>query len=160
MLRLGTRVPVTLPMRITDSLLQKMKSFSPIWIQTHFNHPKEVTEEAKEALRKLADNGFPINNQTVLLKGVNDDTETLEKLFRLLVINRVRPYYLFQCDKIPGTEHFWTPLETGLKIIKDLRERLSGIAIPTFIVDRPALDGKVPLSYATAKSNEIVFSEI
>ena len=159
-LRLGTRVPVTLPMRITDSLLQKMKSFSPIWIQTHFNHPKEVTEEAKEALRKLADNGFPINNQTVLLKGVNDDTETLEKLFRLLVINRVRPYYLFQCDKIPGTEHFWTPLETGLKIIKDLRERLSGIAIPTFIVDRPALDGKVPLSYATAQSNEIVFSEI
>ena len=156
-LRLGTRVPVTLPMRITDSLLQKMKTFSPIWIQTHFNHPKEVTEEAKKALRKLADNGFPINNQTVLLKGVNDDAETLEKLFRLLIANRVRPYYLFQCDKIPGTEHFWTPLETGLKIMKELRERLSGIAIPTFIVDRPALDGKVPLSYAAARSNEIVF---
>ena len=84
----------------------------------------------------------------------------MEKLFRLLVINRVRPYYLFQCDKIPGTEHFWTPLETGLKIMKELRERLSGIAIPTFIVDRPALDGKVPLSYATSKENEIVFSEI
>ena len=159
-LRLGTRVPVTLPMRITDSLLQKMKSFSPIWIQTHFNHPKEVTEEAKEALRKLADNGFPINNQTVLLKGVNGNTETLEKLFRLLVQNRVRPYYLFQCDKIQGTEHFWTPLETGLKIIKELRERLSGIAIPTFIVDRPALNGKVPLSYATVKENEIIFPEI
>ncbi|MBO4553133.1 KamA family radical SAM protein [bacterium] len=159
-LRLGTRMPVTCPMRITDDLCQKMKAFSPIWIQTHFNHPREVTEEAKEALSKLADNGFPINNQTVLLKGVNDNTETLEKLFRLLVINRVRPYYLFQCDKIPGTEHFWTPLETGLKIIKELRERLSGIAIPTFIVDRPALDGKVPLSYATSKENEIVFSEI
>ena len=159
-LRLGTRVPVTLPMRITDSLLQKMKSFSPIWIQTHFNHPKEVTEEAKEALRKLADNGFPINNQTVLLKGVNGNTETLEKLFRLLVQNHVRPYYLFQCDKIQGTEHFWTPLETGLKISKELRERLSGIAIPTFIVDRPALNGKVPLSYATVKENEIIFPEI
>ena len=159
-LRLGTRMPVTCPMRITDELCQKMKAFSPIWIQTHFNHPKEVTIEAKEALSKLADSGFPINNQTVLLKGVNDDADTLEKLFRLLVQNRVRPYYLFQCDKIPGTEHFWTSLETGLKIMKELRERLSGIAIPTFIVDRPALDGKVPLSYATAKSNEIVFQEI
>lgn len=159
-LRLGTRMPVTCPMRITDDLCQKLKAFSPIWIQTHFNHPREVTEEAKEALSKLADSGFPINNQTVLLKGVNDDAETLEKLFRLLIANRVRPYYLFQCDKIPGTEHFWTPLETGLKIMKELRERLSGIAIPTFIVDRPALDGKVPLSYATAQSNEIVFSEI
>ncbi|MBR5623654.1 KamA family radical SAM protein [bacterium] len=158
-LRLGTRMPVTCPMRITDELCQKMKAFSPIWIQTHFNHPKEVTTEAKEALSKLADSGFPINNQTVLLKGVNDDADTLEKLFRLLVQNRVRPYYLFQCDKIPGTEHFWTPLETGLMIMKELRERLSGIAIPTFIVDRPALDGKVPLSYATAKSNEIVFTE-
>ena len=159
-LRLGTRMPVTCPMRITDELCQKMKAFSPIWIQTHFNHPKEVTIEAKEALSKLADSGFPINNQTVLLKGVNDDADTLEKLFRLLVQNRVRPYYLFQCDKIPGTEHFWTSLETGLKIMKELRERLSGIAIPTFIVDRPALDGKVPLSYATAKSNEIIFQEI
>ena len=158
-LRLGTRMPVTCPMRITDELCQKMKAFSPIWIQTHFNHPKEVTTEAKEALSKLADSGFPINNQTVLLKGVNDDADTLEKLFRLLIQNRVRPYYLFQCDKIPGTEHFWTPLETGLMIMKELRERLSGIAIPTFIVDRPALDGKVPLSYATAKSNEIVFTE-
>ena len=158
-LRLGTRMPVTCPMRITDELCQKMKAFSPIWIQTHFNHPKEVTTEAKEALSKLADSGFPINNQTVLLKGVNDDADTLEKLFRLLVQNRVRPYYLFQCDKIPGTEHFWTPLETGLMIMKELRKRLSGIAIPTFIVDRPALDGKVPLSYATAKSNEIVFTE-
>ena len=158
-LRLGTRMPVTCPMRITDELCQKMKAFSPIWIQTHFNHPKEVTTEAKEALSKLADSGFPINNQTVLLKGVNDDPDTLEKLFRLLVQNRVRPYYLFQCDKIPGTEHFWTPLETGLEIMKELRERLSGIAIPTFIVDRPALFGKVPLSYATAKSNEIVFTE-
>lgn len=159
-LRLGTRMPVTCPMRITDELCQKMKAFSPIWIQTHFNHPKEVTAEAKEALSKLADSGFPINNQTVLLKGVNDDADTLEKLFRLLIQNRVRPYYLFQCDKIPGTEHFWTSLETGLKIMKELRERLSGIAIPTFIVDRPALDGKVPLSYATAKSNEIIFQEI
>ena len=159
-LRLGTRMPVTCPMRITDELCQKMKAFSPIWIQTHFNHPKEVTAEAKEALSKLADSGFPINNQTVLLKGVNDDADTLEKLFRLLIQNRVRPYYLFQCDKIPGTEHFWTPLETGLMIMKELRERLSGIAIPTFIVDRPALDGKVPLSYATAKSNEIIFQEI
>ena len=158
-LRLGTRMPVTCPMRITDELCQKMKAFSPIWIQTHFNHPKEVTTEAKEALSKLADSGFPINNQTVLLKGVNDDPDTLEKLFRLLVQNRVRPYYLFQCDKIPGTEHFWTPLETGLKIMKELRANLSGIAIPTFIVDRPAMDGKVPLSYATAKSNEIVFTE-
>lgn len=159
-LRLGTRMPVTCPMRITDELCQKMKAFSPIWIQTHFNHPREVTEEAKEALGKLADSGFPINNQTVLLKGVNGNTETLEKLFRLLVQNRVRPYYLFQCDKIQGTEHFWTPLETGLKIIKELRERLSGIAIPTFIVDRPALNGKVPLSYATVKENEIIFPEI
>lgn len=158
-LRLGTRMPVTCPMRITDELCQKMKAFSPIWVQTHFNHPKEVTAEAREALSKLADSGFPINNQTVLLKGVNDNADTLEKLFRLLIQNRVRPYYLFQCDKIPGTEHFWTPLETGLMIMKELRERLSGIAIPTFIVDRPALDGKVPLSYATAKSNEIVFTE-
>ena len=158
-LRLGTRMPVTCPMRITDELCQKMKAFSPIWVQTHFNHPKEVTAEAREALSKLADSGFPINNQTVLLKGVNDDADTLEVLFRLLIQNRVRPYYLFQCDKIPGTEHFWTPLETGLMIMKELRERLSGIAIPTFIVDRPALDGKVPLSYATAKSNEIVFTE-
>ncbi|MBR5946287.1 KamA family radical SAM protein, partial [bacterium] len=156
-LRLGTRVPVTCPMRITEELCLKLKPFSPIWIQTHFNHPREVTAEAKEALSKLADSGFPINNQTVLLKGVNDNTGTLEKLFRLLIQNRVRPYYLFQCDKIPGTEHFWTSLETGLKIMQELRARLSGIAVPTFIVDRPALNGKVPLSYATAKDDCLVF---
>ena len=158
-LRLGTRAPVTCPMRITGQLCQKLKAFSPIWIQTHFNHPREVTDEAREALSKLADCGFPINNQTVLLKGINDNAETLEKLFRLLIQNRVRPYYLFQCDKIPGTEHFWTPLETGLKIVRELRARLSGIAVPTFIVDRPALDGKVPLSYATAKDDCLVFPE-
>ena len=156
-LRLGTRVPVTLPMRVTRELCQKLKAYSPIWIQTHFNHPAEVTDEACEALKNLTEAGLPINNQTVLLKGVNDDSRILEKLFRLLIQNSVRPYYLFQCDKIPGTERFWTPLETGLEIMKELRQNLSGIAVPTFIADRPALEGKVPLSYASVKENEIIF---
>jgi lysine 2,3-aminomutase len=158
-LRIGTRMPVTFPMRVTKDLCQKLKAYSPIWIQTHFNHPVEVTHEACEALKNLVEAGFPVNNQTVLLKGVNDNSHTLEKLFRLLIQNSVRPYYLFQCDKIPGTERFWTPLETGVQIMKELRERLSGIAVPTFIVDRPALEGKVPLSYASAKNNELVFFE-
>ena len=154
-MRLGTRFPATLPMRVTKELVSILAKYQPLWIQTHFNHPWEITKEAKEALALFCEAGLPINNQTVLLKGVNDNAETLEKLFRLLIQNRVRPYYLFQCDKIPGTERFWTPLEKGVEIERALRARLSGIAIPTFILDQPANDGKIPLSFATAEKNEL-----
>ena len=144
-IRLATRVPVTLPMRVTRELVQALRPFHPLWIMTHFNHPKELTPEARAACSRLADAGFPVMNQTVLLRGVNDDASTLDRLFRALVRVRVRPYYLLQADPVTGTGHLRTPLAAGVAIMEQLQGRLTGIALPKLICDTPGGLGKVPL---------------
>lgn len=144
-IRIGTRVPVVLPMRITDSLTAILKKYHPLWINTHFNHPNEITEQSIAACAKLADAGIPLGNQTVLLKGVNDNPLIIEQLCRRLVKIRVRPYYLYQCDLVRGVEHFRTSVRKGIEIMEYLRGRVSGIAIPTFVVDAPHGGGKIPV---------------
>ncbi len=143
--RLATRVPVTLPMRVTRELVDGLRPFHPLWVMTHFNHPKELTEDARAACARLADGGFPVMNQTVLLRGVNDDAATLEALFRGLVRSRVRPYYLLQADPVRGTSHMRTPLQRGIDIMAELQGRLTGIALPRLVCDTPGGLGKVPL---------------
>jgi lysine 2,3-aminomutase len=144
-IRLATRVPVTLPMRITPELLRALRPYHPLWVMTHFNHPRELTSEAVAACEALADAGFPVNNQTVLLAGINDDERVLERLFRGLVRARVRPYYLLQADPVRGTGHLRTPLARGVELMQALQGRVSGIALPKFICDAPGGRGKVPL---------------
>lgn len=144
-IRLATRVPVALPQRITDELLHALRPHHPLWVMTHFNHPKELTAAACAALRRLADAGFPVMNQSVLLRGINDDSSVLTTLFRGLVRERVRPYYLLQADPVRGTGHLRTPLATGIRIMEELQGRLSGIALPKLIVDTPGGMGKVPV---------------
>ena len=144
-IRIGTRTPVTLPMRVTDELVAMLREFHPLWVNTHFNHPREVTPAAAEACTRLVDAGIPVGNQSVLLRGVNDDPEVIADLCRSLVRMRVRPYYLFQCDLVRGVEHFRTPLSRGLEVMEHLRGRLSGLAIPQFVVDAPHGGGKIPL---------------
>jgi lysine 2,3-aminomutase len=144
-IRLATRVPVTLPMRITPELLRALRPHHPLWVMTHFNHPRELTTESIAACERLADAGFPVNNQTVLLAGINDDERTLETLFRRLVRARVRPYYLLQADPVRGTGHLRTPLHRGVELMQRLQGRVAGIALPKFICDTPGGLGKVPL---------------
>ncbi len=146
-IRLATRVPVTLPMRITDELVAALQPFHPLWVMTHFNHPKELTSEARAACEKLANAGFPVMNQTVLLRGVNDDAQTLGALFRGLLRVRVRPYYLLQMDPVRGTGHLRTPIARGIAIMNELQGRMSGIALPKFICDTPGGKGKVHLAH-------------
>jgi len=144
--RLATRAPVTLPMRVTDEVCRALRDAHPaVWVMTHFNHPKELTPVAREACARLADHGIPVMNQTVLLRGVNDDADTLELLFRGLIRSRVRPYYLLQADPVRGTSHLRTPLARGIEIIGQLQGRLTGIALPKLIVDTPGGKGKVPV---------------
>src|SRR5262249_3498148 len=138
--------PVTLPMRVTRELVRALRRFHPIWVMTHFNHPKELTSAAVRACARLANGGFPVMNQSVLLAGVNDDAETLEALFRGLVRARVRPYYLLQADPVKGTAHMRTPLARGVELMASLQGRVSGIALPRLICDTPGGRGKVPLS--------------
>jgi lysine 2,3-aminomutase len=144
-IRLATRVPVTLPMRVTPELLHALRPYHPLWVMTHFNHPRELTREAIAACERLVDAGFPVNNQTVLLAGINDDERSLEALFRGLVRARVRPYYLLQADPVRGTGHLRTPLQRGMDLMQALQGRVSGIALPKFICDTPGGRGKVPL---------------
>jgi lysine 2,3-aminomutase len=144
-IRLATRVPVVLPSRINAELLDALRPLHPLWVMTHFNHPKELSEASRAACRRLADAGFPVMNQTVLLRGINDDADTLKELFRGLVRERVRPYYLLQMDPVRGTSHLRTPLERGVQIMEQLQGRLSGIALPKLIVDTPGGKGKVPV---------------
>jgi len=144
-IRLATRVPAALPQRITDELLTALKPHHPLWVMTHFNHPKELTEASRAALCRLADAGFPVMNQSVLLRGVNDDSRVLSELFRGLVRVRVRPYYLLQADPVRGSGHLRTPLSRSIRIVEELQGRLSGIALPKFIVDTPGGFGKVPV---------------
>lgn len=144
-IRLATRVPVVLPQRITDELLAALKPHHPLWVMTHFNHPRELTPESRAALRRLADAGFPVMNHSVLLRGINDDAATLAELFRGLVRERARPYYLLQADPVRGSGHLRTPLATGIRLMGELQGRLSGIALPKLIVDTPGGFGKVPV---------------
>lgn len=144
-IRLATRMPVTLPSRITAELVRALRPFHPLWVMTHFNHPRELAPSAIRAVERLVDAGFPVMNQTVLLRGVNDDAATLTELFRGLVRHRARPYYLLQMDPVVGTSHLRTPIARGIEIMEALHGRLSGIAIPKYIVDTPHGMGKVPL---------------
>ncbi len=144
-IRIGSRYPVVLPQRIDDELCDMLSKYSPIWFNTHFNHPNEITPEAARACDRLLRAGVPVNNQTVLLRGINDSVETQLKLSHCLLKAKVRPYYLFQCDEVQGTEHLRTPVETGIQIIDGMRGYTSGLAVPTFVIDLPAGGGKVPL---------------
>ena len=132
-------------MRITDKLCNMLKKYHPIWLNTHFNHPKELTPDACEALRKLADAGIPLGNQSVLLRGVNDCKHIMRELVQKLVMNRVRPYYIYICDLSIGIEHFRTSVAKGIEIIEGLRGHTSGYAVPTFVVDAPGGGGKTPV---------------
>ena len=143
--RIGSRTPVVCPQRITDDLCNMLKKYHPIWLNTHFNHPNEMTPEAQAAVAKLADAGIPLGNQTVLLRGVNDCVHVMKKLMHELVRNRVRPYYIYQCDLSMGLEHFRTPVSKGIEIIENLRGHTSGYAVPTFVVDAPGGGGKTPV---------------
>ena len=144
-IRLGSRTPVVLPQRITDGLINVLKKYPPIWFNTHFNHPNELTEEAKIALAKLADNGIVVSNQSVLLRRVNDHIDVMKNLVHLLVKNRVRPYYIYQCDLSNGISHFRTPISKGIEIMESLRGHTSGLCQPTFVVDAPGGGGKIPV---------------
>lgn len=144
-IRLGTRTPVVLPQRITPKLVEMLKKYHPIWINTHFNHPREITRESKEAIACLANAGTPLGNQSVLLRGINDCPDLMKKLVHQLVKMRVRPYYLYQCDLSTGIEHFRTPVSRGIEIIERLRGHTSGFAVPTFVIDAPGGGGKIPV---------------
>ncbi len=144
-IRIGTRMPVVLPYRITDGLIAVLKRHHPLWINTQFNHPRAITESSKEALRKLADAGIPLGNQSVLLAGVNDCPRIMKKLVHKLVQNRVRPYYLFQCDLSQGLSHFRTPVGKGIEIMESLIGHTSGFAVPTYVIDAPGGGGKIPV---------------
>jgi len=145
-IRIGSRVPCTLPMRITKKLCAVLKQFHPLYINTHFNHPAEITKEAARACAMLADTGIPLGCQTVLLRGINDDAAILAELFRKLLTIRVKPYYLFQTDLTLGTDHFRTRIEDGLAIMRQLIGHVSGMAVPTFSLDAPGGGGKIPLT--------------
>lgn len=143
--RIGTRVPVALPMRIDDELVAMLRKYHPLYINTHFNHPKEVTPEAIAACNKLADAGIPLGNQCVLLRGVNSEPAIIERLNRLLLKMRVKPYYLFQGDPVQGTDHLRTPVGAGIEIMNHLRGRITGMGIPQLVIDAPGGGGKIPI---------------
>lgn len=155
-IRIGTRFPVVLPHRIDNELCDMLSKYGPIWLNTQFNHPNEITSESEAACNRLLRAGIPVNNQTVLLRGINDSVETQTRLCNGLLKIKVRPYYLFQCDEVRGTEHLRTPVETGIKIIDGMRGRTSGLAIPTFVIDLPDGGGKVPLqpNYVLTQTKE------
>jgi lysine 2,3-aminomutase len=145
MLRIGTKAPAVLPQRITPALLTVLKRYQPLYLSLHFTHPAELTPEVAQACERLADAGFPLGSQTVLLRGINDDTELLKRLFQGLLKIRVRPYYLYQCDPVAGTSHLRTSVEKGLEIIRGLRGHTSGYAVPTYVIDAPGGGGKIPI---------------
>ena len=144
-IRIGTRVPVFLPQRITDDLVAMLRRYHPLWMNIHFNHPKEITPEVESGLARLADAGIPLGSQTVLLAGINDCPNVMRSLMHKLVKHRVRPYYLYQCDLVHGAGHFRTPVAKGIEIMEALRGHTSGLAIPTYVIDAPGGGGKVPI---------------
>lgn len=145
-IRIGSRMPVVLPYRITDGLVAMLKKHQPLWLNTHFNHPREITASSREALRRLADSGIPLGNQSVLLAGVNDCPRIMKSLVHKLVENRVRPYYLYQCDLAEGLSHFRTPVGKGVEIMESLIGHTSGFSVPTYVIDAPGGGGKIPLN--------------
>ncbi len=155
-IRIGSRMPVVLPQRITDNLVNMIKKYHPVYVNTHFNHHKEITKEAKEACEKLANAGINLGNQSVLLSGVNDCPQTMKRLLHELLMIRVKPYYIYQCDLSKGISHFRTTVSRGIEIIENLRGHTSGIAVPTFVVDAPGGGGKIPVmpSYLISQSNK------
>jgi len=150
--RLGTRLPVTLPYRVTPELCALLAEHHPVWLNTHFNHPRELTREAAEACDRLTRAGIPVGNQSVLLRGINDDTETMKALCEGLVRMRVRPYYCYQAQLLEGTAHFRVPIEDGIALFRGLRGRTSGFAIPLYVLDTP--HGKVPLTHPFVRGRE------
>lgn len=146
-IRIGTRVPVVMPMRITSELTDMLKKYQPIWINTHFNHPRELSADAEKACSAIVDAGIPLGNQSVLLRGINDDAETMKRLLLGLVHMRVRPYYLYQCDLSKGIGHFRTKVETGIDIMHELTGNISGYALPKYVIDAPGGGGKIPVAY-------------
>lgn len=157
-IRIGTRVPVVMPQRITNNLCNIIKKYHPVWINTHFNHPNEITDESILACKMLADSGIPLGNQSVLLKNINDCPYIMKDLVQKLVMNRVRPYYIYQCDLSEGIEHFRTPVSVGIEIIELLRGHTSGFAVPTFVIDAPGGGGKIPINpqYLISQSQDKV----
>lgn len=144
-IRIGSRVPVVMPQRIDDELVDMLKKYHPIWINTHFNHPREITSDSVKALEKLANAGIPLGNQSVLLRGINDDPYIMKELVHKLVMARVRPYYVYQCDLSEGISHFRTTVAKGIAIIEFLRGHTSGFCVPTYVVDAPGGGGKIPV---------------
>ena len=157
-IRIGTRVPIFLPQRITPELVAMLKKHHPLWMSVHSNHPKELTHEVRQALERLADAGIPLGNQSVLLKGVNDRSEILKELFHKLLLCRVRPYYLYQCDLITGSAHLRTTIREGQEIMEQLRGHTTGYAVPTYVVDGPGGGGKIPIgpSYIVGMADDRV----
>jgi len=158
-IRIGTRIPCTLPMRVTAELAAMLKQYHPLYINTHFNHPAEITAEAAQACTRLADAGIPLGCQTVLLRGVNDSPEIIRELLYRLIQIRVKPYYLFQADLTKGTSHFRTTIDTGLDIMRQLIGHVSGMAVPTYALDAPGGGGKIPLTpdYILRMDNSLDF---
>ena len=144
-IRVGTRTPVVLPQRITPELVAILRKHQPVWVNTHFNHPREMTQSARNALARLADVGVPLGNQTVLLSGINDCPRIMKALVHKLVANRVRPYYLYQCDLSEGLSHFRTPVGKGIEILESLIGHTSGFCVPTYVIDAPGGGGKIPV---------------
>ncbi len=155
-LRIGTRIPIFLPQRITHELCAMLKKFHPLWMSIHANHPKEATAEVREACGRLADAGMPLGNQTVLLRGVNDDASVMKELMHRLLMMRVRPYYIYQCDPVKGTHHLRASVRKGIEIIEALRGHTTGYAVPQFVIDAPGGGGKVPVGpdYVLAHDDE------
>ncbi|MCX6163518.1 MAG: KamA family radical SAM protein [Ignavibacteriae bacterium] len=155
-IRLGTKMPCVLPQRITPKLCNMLKKYHPIYVNTHFNHPWEITEESTKACNMLSDAGTPVGNQCVLMKGVNDNAETMRELMKKLLAIRVKPYYMYQADLTKGANHFRTPLEVGLDIMDKLRGHISGLAVPQFVIDAPGGGGKIPLlpNYVISRNDE------
>jgi len=156
MLRIGTKVPVVLPHRITPALTRMLRRYHPLWMSIHFTHPDELSSEVREACTRLADAGIPLGSQTVLLAGINDRVDTMKRLVQGLLRIRVKPYYLYQCDPILGSSHFRTPVEKGLEIIRGLRGHTTGYAVPSFVIDAPGGGGKIPLlpEYVFGRENQ------
>jgi len=144
-IRIGTKVPVVVPQRVTRQLTRILRKYHPLWMSVHFTHPHELSPEVTEATARLADAGIPLGSQTVLLKGINDDVPVMKKLMHGLLMRRVKPYYLYQCDPITGSAHFRTPVAKGLEILEGLRGHTTGYAVPTFVIDAPGGGGKIPL---------------
>jgi lysine 2,3-aminomutase len=154
LVRIGTKIPMVLPQRITPELTEMLSRFHPLWISVHATHPDELSEESTGALERLANAGIPLGSQTVLLRGINDDPETMRKLMHRLLRCRVKPYYLYQCDPILGSSHFRTPVRVGLEVISAMRGHTTGYAVPTYVIDAPGGGGKVPVQPETIVSRD------